>query len=221
MGGGLHVGVLYMDEDEELRLAHMQWHLELCSADEPAGVKWVAPSLSPDDLEAIAQQCQLLRRKARRAQIPSALARRDAVIREGRLELRSARGLNCATLVLLIFEAAGIVLLDRLQWERPSPERAAQDRRVQEELVEALAREHPGPAEHLKVEIGSPRIRPEEVAAASGLSPSPGAIQDCRPEWRCPAKPTLRRTIAKLHRPAQNRPPLLRRAALEPPLRRR
>lgn len=94
----------------------------------------------------------------------------DAV---GQLTLQDGTGLTCASLLLLLFEMANAPLLARGEWRDVSPARREADRADRARLIRHLQSRSPDDAARLTAQLTTPRFRPEEVAAASGMSGTP------------------------------------------------
>jgi hypothetical protein len=93
--------------------------------------------------------------------------------------MADSSGLNCSALVMMVFELACVPLLDEESWSTErTAEREAEDRAAQETLLSALPFDQ---QEKLQSELGAPRVRAEEVAAASGLSGRPVPFERCAP----------------------------------------
>jgi len=108
---------------------------------------------------------------------------------DGSVDLGESVGLTCSTFVTRLFDAAKVPLLQEATWaSNRTAERVQEDTAVQEHLVAWLARGHAPDAarqaERLKSSIGSPRIRAEEVAAASSFTNRPVDFDTVEPAGR-------------------------------------
>ncbi len=84
----------------------------------------------------------------------------------GRLTLPNGRGLTCSTFVLVLFRSVDFPFIDTTDW----PQNRPGDREAEDELVRFLERQYSHDQEHIegvRREIGSCRVRPEEVAGAA------------------------------------------------------
>ncbi len=174
-GPGLHCGVVYHASTGEPRYLHLAWHLDL--RDEPSLPTgwWVVPSLDDDVLEDAATQAEAVAKSYRDGRVPYAFDRADAsILADGRLHLGRSHGLTCASFIALLFESSRASLVEMGSWgQDTSAAREEADRAAQQRIVEWLREGYPEQAALLDAEIGCARLRPEEIAAASGLLPHP------------------------------------------------
>ena len=183
---GAHVGVLHADDAGTLMLLHQAWHhvslhekLEDCLADpEQDSLFWVPPGLDEDEQNDLRAHAVLVAKRFHEGGLPYAFAPKNAVVGpDGRVNLGESYGLTCATFVILLFKAAHIPLVDEATWLQRTPVREAEDRHVQEQIVDWLAQrgkeENIRQADCIAAEVGSVRIRAEEVAGASSCASRP------------------------------------------------
>lgn len=143
--------------------------------DVPAPPVWaVAPAQDADVLEDLGRAARLLWQGVGRASIPYAFDSRGVRLRpDGTLQGPRGAGLSCASLILVLFEEVGAPLLALEEWEHPAPARRAQDERARQALLRALGPRRTDTLKRLAPQLGTPRPRPEEVAAASGMQGVP------------------------------------------------
>jgi hypothetical protein len=175
-----HTGVVYRDRDG-LRMIHLGWHHQLHDSEWKYGQNYahVVPNIPEERANAVAALCRLVRRK--HPGIPYAFRLVEDVrfntITGDIILSKGALGLNCSSFVLIVFLQAGVRLIRLDTWEeRP------EDREWQRHLLDLLSRTN-APAEHVEAvreEIGSARIRPEEVAGACLEEDLPAAFEQCR-----------------------------------------
>ena len=149
-------------------------HLRLIDERAPHGTGWwVVPTPDNDALEDLATLCAVVAR--RRPQIPYALTAADArVTQDGSFLLGGSHGLTCASFVAVLFLGVGVRLVDMQSWLADRDlARAEEDEQAQRRLAEHLSGRWPAHAALVSAEVGCARLRPEEVAAASGVSPHP------------------------------------------------
>ena len=173
---GVHLGLIVRDEDTSHYVLHMGWHDEKLVAGLPNTKQWwhVTPTFDEDEQEALTNFASLARRKLDAKRLPFGLSAQDArFTRAGAVDLGSANGLNCVTFLQLLFRAARVNLLEAPVAADLDEARIAEDKQAQEQLIEALREDAPLQAQSIAAEIGTPRVRPEEVAAASGMAPRP------------------------------------------------
>lgn len=188
---GAHVGLCYRDARGEgtRRHLHLAWHLRLeHEQDPPPEAFWVEPRPEELELANLAAAAHLIAARQQDGRIPYAFKPADARFdADGMLKLNQSRGLTCATFIILMFEYVGIRLLERTTWEQNrSDERKREDAEAQRVLVEYL-RSKPDSRSHADLvagEVGSTRIRAEEVAAASGMAGRPIPFARAEPEGR-------------------------------------
>lgn len=183
---GAHVGMIHSDDTGTVRVLHQAWHHDsrndtLAAYEaEPGQVPlfWVPPGLDDDEQEVLRAQVAL----AARHLPPDGLryAFRDdgaSVGPDGEIQLGTSDGLSCATFVTLLFKAARVPFVDKESWATRTSAREAEDRAAQEKLIKYLAasrdEDDRKQAKLLVAEVGTPRIRAEEVAAASGSPQRP------------------------------------------------
>ena len=176
---GAHVGLLFLaGADGARRHLHLAWHMRL--EDEPAppsDALWVAPRLKEQQLDDVAISAHLIAARQRDGRVPYAFDPANArFASDGTLQLNQSIGLTCATFVMLVFEYAGIELLEKTSWDQErSAERRHEDAGAQRALVRYL-RDNPESQSHAALverEVGCTRFRAEEVAATSGMAGHP------------------------------------------------
>ncbi len=188
--GNLHVGIGHRVPGGPLHILHLAWdcHLEDdLDGDNEAFLfpLYVTPDIDPEDEEVLAGLCRRIFQSASNPQIsytlgtfpfPDSHFDEDAIYRSSDPRI----GLNCATFVLKVFDAADLGLVDVDGW----PARPQRDEPIQKKLVgwmeEHLRRcQRTGTPTTLtedkidfnRAQIGQrPRVAPEEVAGA-GLEP--------------------------------------------------
>lgn len=158
----------------------------------------VVPALDEDVATHLRWACDRVAQYISENMLPYAFQPRDAAFRpDGSLALGTSLGLTCATFLMKIFELARIDLLVESSWETiGDPERLRADRDAQGLIVHHLRRtaeREPDPRARAELlayatavanEIESPRVRAEEVAAASGLGGRPTTYKAAEPEGR-------------------------------------
>ncbi len=184
---GAHVGLYYrIDDAGGRRHLHLAFHFLLKNDDavEPDTL-WVMPCLDEIALADVRASALLIARRHEDGRIPYAFQKGAACFSTtGGLELNGSLGLTCATFLDLVFQHAGIQLLDVATWETSrSDERQAEDEAAQKNLVKFLRKN--GALEHANLverEIPCTRIRAEEIAAASGMLEHPISFSRVEPQ---------------------------------------
>lgn len=177
---GAHVGVWYrLDDAGARRCLHLAWHYDLRDDTDLADFgHWVVPALDELALHDVRTSARLIADRGEYDRVPYAFDRADARFDgSGAFQQNASLGLTCATFVQLVFEHAGIQLLDDASWDQRSAARRAEDEAAHAKLVDWLAKSNDAGsrrhAELVRADIGCARVRAEEVAGASGLSELP------------------------------------------------
>jgi hypothetical protein len=171
---------------------HLAWHYDLRDDEQPfdEGV-WFVPALDEDSLLDVRTSARLIARTRGEGRVPYGFARADAHYdARGTLVLGASLGLTCSELVLIVFQHAGVDLLDEATWDTGrSKERRVEDDCAQTELLGYLERsrdpEARAQADRVRAQVGvCTRIRAEEVAAGSGLADQPVSYARAEPIGR-------------------------------------
>lgn len=169
-----HLGLWVSDLQEEGWLLHMDLrglHRET-EWSEPAW--FVVPANSQRVLTDVCQAALLLVRANKVRKIPYGFDDQGLTLDpDGQLTLQDGAGLSCASLLLLLFEMANAPLLERGAWREVGPTRRDFDRAHRVMQIKSLQSRSPEMADRLIAQLTAPRFRPEEVAAASGMSGTP------------------------------------------------
>jgi len=206
---GAHVALWYSCEPPgSRRLLHQAWHYLTCD-DTPAEflarghgcgpVVMVVPTLDEDEGEHLRLMCIVVAQRLRKTRgIGYAIDSHDVKLRlDGSFDMGASRGVTCATFVLKIFQALSIPFLLENTWkEITDQDRLNEDKTAHKAVVAGLRatarkttdrqdreeiEEH---ARAIEAEIDAPRVRAEEIAAASGLTPRPGTYATVEPPGR-------------------------------------
>ncbi len=170
---GLHVGLM-MTRGEERRFVHLAWHLQLRDDPPPDEGRGVPPSFGRAVSVTVRKRVLRVLDAVRRGQIPYGLDSQGvSVDAEGVVILGSRSGLTCASFVAVVFASVNCPLVDLGTWDERTSARRREDDEAQFTLVAHLRRHYPAHAERVAAEIGCNRLRPEEIAAASGMTPHP------------------------------------------------
>jgi hypothetical protein len=204
---GAHVAIWYTGKEPSSHfLLHQAWHYDTRN-DPPADfllnvkgkpVVVVVPTFNLDEAKLIRARCALVATRIADNSLPYAFLSTGATfLADGTPELGSSRGLTCATFVLKLLESVEVSLVAAVSWQTVSdPNRLAHDKDMHTKIVDYLhkqaaatvdKRDREALQEHARAvatEIDTPRIRAEEVAAASGLMPRPGDFATVEPEGR-------------------------------------
>lgn len=174
-----HAGILYRWK-KEFRFFELRTHCKL--SDEPiknepmrAGLVWVEPRIPPERAVLLKTKCRLVADRQKETGAPYGFRySRTTFDDQGVLRLGPGEvGVTCATIVDAIFASEGMPLLDPSKWPPPDDEDKTSRRAV---IADIRARD-PQHADVLEAEIGSPRIRPEEVVAAAAIHPTIGTFE--------------------------------------------
>ncbi len=206
---GAHVALWYRCEPPgSHRLLHQAWHFRtfddtpaefLARGHQGGPVVAVVPALDEDEAEHLRLMCITVAGRLKRTRgLGYALDSNDVKVRpDGTFDMGASRGVTCATFVLKIFQALALPLLIEETWKEIADcERLDDDKTAQKcivaELLATAARttdrqdreEIEAHARAVEKDIGTPRIRAEEVAAASGLAHRPGPYTMVEPPGR-------------------------------------
>lgn len=169
----LHVGLLHRgDNQQEPRLLHLAWHLDLRNEAVRGKYVWVDPAVHERRAKQVAAFCRLVWRQNGRS-IPYGFSPPSDCFDPGTARFlfgNTTLGLTCATFVIAVFHAVGLRLLDLDSW----PQRA-DDESWQRRILDVL-RQHGASPDHVRsveAELGAERFRPEEVGGASAHRPWP------------------------------------------------
>lgn len=179
-GGQLHVGIAWRDDDGAVWAVHQSGHsnlrVEVCSDQ----AWWVLPALDVDEVSLLVYRSARIARWGQEQALPFGFDLEGATAREdGRLSYEI--GVNCVGFVLAVFRGACVELLDLATWEQPDPTRREEDRAAQRRMVDQLRSWAPTQASVVERQVGVLRVRPEEVAAASGMRERPVTMADITP----------------------------------------
>jgi hypothetical protein len=192
---GAHVGVVY-NADTGHRLLHQAWHCdtrdqsvaEVLASNQ--SVWLVPPALDEDQQNNLRAHAALVANNVRTGlAVHYAFLAKDASIDSaGMPKLGQSLGLSCSTFISRLCAAAQIPLILESSWDLSvmTPARIAEDKAAQELLVKILQAD-PDPTRQshgtaLSAEVGTARIRAEEVAAASAMSGRPVSFPAVEPQ---------------------------------------
>ena len=156
---GAHVGILYRaDDDGKRRHLHLADHYSLRDDESIADAFWVDPVLDELAVSDLGASARLIAKRYKDNRVPYAFNQKDAkVADDGILRLNQSLGLTCATFVLLVFDHAGISLIEVSTWEDRTVERKLEDDAAQARLVRHLQTRDPPHAQRVAQEIGCAR----------------------------------------------------------------
>lgn len=170
-----HIGLLYTDEQEQVRFLHLAWHCILKDEEAPeSGYVWVESGLDPTNQMVMSQYCQLIAEKHQCGGIPYGLFYSGELLFDpttGAWTGPQDQGLTCASFILSIHKAQGFSLIEFREW----PERS-EDLAWGEKILKMLGgRASPAhlEAQRTRLQQGLVRFRPAEVASAVASSPPP------------------------------------------------
>jgi hypothetical protein len=167
---GSHAAIIYKNENGTYSTIHQCWYMRFSQRDLDEDFGFAVPEIDERLADQVAGLCRLIRDNSPR--IPFSfrfdLNARFCTRTGELLTLGDAQELTCSHFVVVVFQSAGIQLIDLDGW----PLGRDADIRRQNELLDRLRRNTrpPPPAEFLEraeSEIGRyPRVRAEEVAGA-------------------------------------------------------
>lgn len=187
LSAGKHAALVFQT-DGEWSLIHLAGHHDFqVQAPDFYRMTWVVPACRSEVLAVVAAMADLVAERWMGSRdIPYGFDSRRAVFQlDGDLSTGGAQGLNCVGLVSAIFEAAGVRLVDFDSWLDAPPTRRAEDLAAHQHLLDTIGA-HAGPAWAARAvtERHAPRVRPCEIAAASGMSPLPVDYRRAEPAGR-------------------------------------
>ncbi len=178
---GAHAGVLYVSKvGEAPRLIHLATHKWLIDETASNEIRWVQVQLNAITARLVVGVCLSIARRARAREMTATYgfnydpAKQYFGVNYDFLPIDPNQGLTCATFVLALFRRADVELLKVEEWLERNIEVA--DVEVQKAIAETFSAtfgEEVGKILYSQIASGAPRFRPEQVAAASALSPKP------------------------------------------------
>jgi len=178
----LHLGIVFRCEQTggKSTMIHLAWYRRLLSQEADPEYTWVQPAFNVRRARQVAVYCSEVVLNNPMG-IPYAFSNPDGALDErGTFGAdRDHLGLTCASFVLAVFSAIGLPLVIVNSW----PKGRDGDAEWQESMVKKLeaSRIPAAEIERIRQEIGNERFRPEEVAAASGVSPHPAHFDAVAP----------------------------------------
>jgi hypothetical protein len=207
---GAHVGILYPDDDGGVWLLHQAWNRDsrhemfaaFCAELDGSPLFFVPPGLDEDEQSAVRAAAVLAAKHLPEGGLPYAFGG-ATLDREKGFLLGESCGLSCATLVNVVFQAAKVKLVKEETWaSQRTQARAEQDREAKKRVVKSLARSSKeadrDQARRLDSELNHPRLRAEEIAAASS--------QKTRPLDLLTAEPLGKQVLAEMASPTHESP---------------
>ncbi|NNB89468.1 hypothetical protein [Corallococcus exiguus] len=194
------MGVLYRDDAGGAWLLHQAWNRDsrnetfdaFRAGTRGAPLFLVPPGLDVDEQSAVRASAVLAAKLLPEGGLPYAFGS-ATLDREKGFLLGESCGLSCATLVNVVFQTARVALVDESTWaSQRTSKREAEDREAKTRVAAWL---NAGDREQaLRIgsepELGRPRLRAEEVAAASS--------QTTRPLDLCTAEPLGQQVLAEM-----------------------
>lgn len=179
---GRHVGLLFREADQSVRVLHLCGHLDL-RCDLPQAVVgeallYVVPALDPVVVEAVSAFTRLVRSRHVAGGLPYGYSPPDQFFdaRAGFLQ-PGGEGLTCASFILAVFHRSGVQLIEYQSWPA-RPEDAAQQQWFVN-YFRRTGRMTDAEATALATTIGRTRYRPLEVAGAAAAGSHPANFAVC------------------------------------------
>ncbi len=176
--GQRHVGVLHNDESSgQLKLLHLAWHHDLKNSEPKVAYFWIEPAIHQARARQVAAMCRKILRSNEAKGIPYAFSPpNDCFSTETGDYLLGPYnfGLTCATFVLAIFDAAGIRLINQETWRSRADDESWQNKIIQQLEADGADKKH---IDAVRMQVGSMRYRPEDVAGAAASGPPPAEFQ--------------------------------------------
>lgn len=169
-----HIGLLYINTSNQVSFLHLAWHYELRNDYPSNKYLWLDLNLDPLNKAHLAAVCEMVY-DTNKAGIPYGICLDGSgFAKNGKYTAEQIyAGLTCATFVIQIFHSQGFYIIDIPKWYHKQ-----EDKIWQKQIIQALTAI--APEEHIqyqlrKIQKGSARFKPEEVAVAAVLPDQPYA----------------------------------------------
>jgi hypothetical protein len=167
------VGLLYRNDNDEVRLSHLPWHFRFNGSDDPGPLDyWLEPHFNDMVQEQVVAFLLHRAEEQGKGDIPYSILRQGKSFDAAGKYVPAGigEGLTCATYVLAAFEALEISIIDLQSW----PVGRAEDQAWFQQILQRLGQlVPPASPEHIQAQQQAlpnvVRYRPEEVAAAFSL----------------------------------------------------
>jgi hypothetical protein len=177
--GRTHTGIA-VHIDGEVKWLHLADHLQLLVDPLPTTSWWVQPALGRHQRNAVVVGARRVCQRRREGKVAFGFDGQIGFDEEGRA-VTAGTGVTCASFVARLFEHFGAPLVHLDSWADRTAARAKADRKVLFDLAEFVSKRDPPQGRLLREAVDSPRVRPEEVAAASGAKNRPVEFKDAEP----------------------------------------
>lgn len=168
---------------DRMNWLHFADHLRVLVEPLPDASWWVQPALRRHSRNAVVTGVRRVCERRSEGKVAFGFDSRMTIDSTGRA-MTDGMGVTCATFVARVFERFGAPLVNVESWGEQTPARRKADRRVLSDLATSISRKHPKQGQLLHGAIDSPRVRPEEVAAASGAQYRPVPFAEAEPMGR-------------------------------------
>lgn len=170
-----HIGFLFLNTDEEVKLLHLAWHNHLTYVNMQENDKkiWIDVPLNQPNINHFTMFLESVFEQNGR-DIPYGIGIEGLKFGEdGNLESEPYAGFTCATFVLEVFNTQGYVLIDTNEWpSRP------EDEIWQEKILDLLKQYYTEECLSYQMSLqGTLRLKPEEVMAAGSSHKRPMSFQ--------------------------------------------
>lgn len=180
--GRTHVGVA-VRVDARMSWLHFADHLQVLVEPLPDSSWWVQPALRRHSRNAVVTGVRRVCERRSEGKVAFGFDAQMTIDPDGRA-MTVGMGVTCATFVARVFERFGSPLVNLESWGERTPARAKADRRVLADLARSTSKKHPKQGQLLLDAADAPRVRPEEVAAASGALYRPVPFSEAEPMGR-------------------------------------
>jgi hypothetical protein len=184
-----HVGVLYRNNDNKIKLLHLAFHKLLREDDFSDQFLWVDISLDKANKMHFATICQLIINSNQNG-IPYGLGVDDSKFgNQGQFTPAGEfAGLTCATFIMQLFHSQGFYIVDIEKWKKRKSDKKWQIQIMQrvEKYIKDKGLTKPYTSDFINyqkrlIRNGSARYKPEEVTAAAALENPPHDFHSIRP----------------------------------------
>lgn len=169
-----HIGLLYINALSKVKFLHLAWHFDLKNDDPTNKYLWLDINLDPLNKAHLAAVCEMVY-ESNKEGIPYGICMDGSgFTKDGKYTADQIyAGLTCATFVIQVFHSQGFYIVDIPKWSHKQA-----DKTWQLQIIQALRAY--APEEHIqyqlkKIQDGSARFKPEEVAVAASLPNQPHA----------------------------------------------
>ena len=173
-----HIGFLFIDENFDVQFLHLAWHFNLIKEPPNKNYIWLDIPLDPFNKVHLATVCASIFKSSQEGKlIPYGISiDGTGFAKDGSFISQDKHaGLTCATFVIQVFHSQGYPVIDFEKWQYREEDKTWQVKILQ--LLEKIVDSDHINYQYAKIEKGTVRFKPEEVAAAAALSDPPYSFE--------------------------------------------